>query len=97
MPTTNQPDRSMTHGIIGEPADVHADDAPTAATKQRDDPKPRRRNPVGIAAAKVMSALRGDKYMVDAYPAPGREHAVALGDDEAKARVCAERIPVKAD
>ncbi len=27
-----------------------------------------RRGPFGLAIAKVMSALRGDKYMVDAYP-----------------------------
>ena len=83
MPTTNQPDRSVTHGIIGEPADVHADDVPTAATEHREDPKSRRRNPARIAAAKVMSALHGDKYMVDAYPAAGREDAAAVGDDEA--------------
>ncbi len=70
----------MTHGIIREPADVHADHAPAAATKQRDDPKPRRRNPVRVAAAKVMGALRGDKYMVDAYPVVEREDAAARED-----------------
>jgi hypothetical protein len=68
----------MAPGIISEPADVQADDPPTAPTKQRDDLKPGRRNPVRLAAAKVMSALRGDKYMVDAYPAAGREDAAAL-------------------
>jgi hypothetical protein len=29
---------------------------------------PVRHGPFGLAFAKVMSALRGDKYMVDAYP-----------------------------
>jgi hypothetical protein len=86
MTTTNQADRSVTQGIISEPADVHADDVPTAATKQSENSKSRRRNPARIAAAKVMSALRGDKYMVDAYPAAGREDAAAVGDDEANAK-----------
>jgi len=36
-------------------------------------PEPRRRNPAKRAAAKVVSALRGDKYMVNAYPAAERE------------------------
>ncbi len=31
---------------------------------------PARHGPLGLAIAKVMSALRGDKYMVDAYPTP---------------------------
>ena len=94
MPTTTQPERSVASGIISEPADVHADDIPIATTKQRDDPKQRRRNPARIAAAKVMSALHGDKYMVDAYPAAGREDAAAPGDDEARA---AERRGIGGD
>jgi hypothetical protein len=31
---------------------------------------PARHGPLGLAIAKVMSALRGDKYMVDAYQEP---------------------------
>ena len=31
-----------------------------------------RRNPASKLLAKLLSALRGDKYMVDAYP-PGKE------------------------
>jgi hypothetical protein len=38
MTATNQPDRSPAPGIIPEPAHVH-DDAPTAATKQQDEPR----------------------------------------------------------
>lgn len=70
----------MAPGIISEPAEVQADDLPTAPNKQRDDSKPGRRNPVRLAATKVMSALRGDKYMVDAYPAAGREDGQHLVD-----------------
>jgi hypothetical protein len=29
---------------------------------------PRRRNPARIALAKVLSVIRGDRYMVNAYP-----------------------------
>jgi hypothetical protein len=32
---------------------------------------------VSSVLGKLMSALRGDKYMVDAYPAAGREDATA--------------------
>ena len=76
MTATNQSDRSPAPGILSEPVDVD-DDVPTAATEQRDEPQPGRRNPFRLAAAKVMSALRGDKYMVDAYPAAEREDAAA--------------------
>jgi hypothetical protein len=33
-----------------------------------------------------MSALHGDKYMVDAYPPAKREDAAALGDAGSRAR-----------
>ena len=80
MTATNQSDRSPAPGIIPEPAHVSSDVAPlTAATEKPDERKPGRRNPVRIAAAKVMSALRGDKYMVDAYPAAEREDAAVAG------------------
>jgi hypothetical protein len=81
MTATSQPDRSSAPGIIPEPVEVYDEPAaPTAATEQRDDAKPGRRNPVRLAAAKVMSALRGDKYMIDAYPAPGHEDAATRHD-----------------
>ena len=33
-----------------------------------------------IAVAKVMSALGGEKYMIDAYPAAGRDGGAASDD-----------------
>jgi hypothetical protein len=76
MTATNQPDRSVAPGILPDPVYVHDDrGAPTAATHQRGDRKPGRRNLLRIAAGAVMSALRGDKYIADAYPAAGREEA----------------------
>ncbi len=86
MTATSQPDRSSAPGIIPQPVEVYDDPAtPTAATEQRDDAKPGRRNPVRLAAAKVMSALRGDKYMIDAYPASGDEDAATQRDAEPRA------------
>jgi hypothetical protein len=64
---TSEPTGSPVPGVIAEPIRLR-DDAithgPTAP--------PRRRNPASILLAKLLSALRGDKYMVDAYP-PGKE------------------------
>jgi hypothetical protein len=79
MTTTNQPDWSPAPGIIPETVHVHDDNAPTAATAQRGKPTPRRRNPVRLVAPKVMGALRGDKYMVDTYPAAERDDAGRAG------------------
>ena len=63
MTATQPPQRSPAPGIIPGPVHVSHDAAPlSAATEKRDEPKGRR-NAVGIATAKVMSALRGDKYM----------------------------------
>jgi hypothetical protein len=77
MTATNEADRSPAPGIIPDPVYVHDDPGPaTAATKQRGGRKPGRRNPVRVAAATVMGALHGDKYMVDAYPAAGQAGAV---------------------
>jgi hypothetical protein len=74
--TANQPDRSSAPGIIPDPVFVHDDrGTPTAATQRRGGRKSGRRNPVRVAAARVMSALHGDQYMVDAYPAAGHAHA----------------------
>jgi len=86
MTPINQPDRSPAPGII--PGPVHVSDyaAPlNAATEQRDEPKGRR-NPVRTALAKVMSALQGDKYMVDAYPAAGPESAARSDDARSRTR-----------
>ncbi len=78
MTATNQSNRSPAPGIIPDPVHVHDDPAALTAAR-RGGSKPGRRNPLGIAAARVMSALHGDKYMVDAYPAAGPEHAAAPG------------------
>jgi hypothetical protein len=43
---------------------------------------PGRRNPASIVLAKLLSAMRGDKYMVDAYPPAWHGAAAArTGDD----------------
>jgi hypothetical protein len=81
MTATNQPDLSPAPGIIPEPARVTSDAIPlTAVTEKRDRPKSGRRNPVRTAIATVVSALRGDKYMVDAYPTAGSERGAPSGD-----------------
>ena len=81
MTATNQPDRSPAPGIIPEPVHLSRDATPlSAATEKPYDPKPGRRNPVRIAVAKVMSALGGEKYMIDAYPAAGRDGGAASDD-----------------
>lgn len=85
MTATNQPDLSPAPGIIPEPAHVTSDAIPlTAVTKKRDRPKSGRRNPVRTAIATVMSALRGDKYMVDAYPTAEHEQPKATDDPQAQ-------------
>jgi len=86
MTSINQSDRSPAPGII--PGPVHVSDyaAPlNAATEQRDEPKGRR-NPVRMASAKVMSALRGDKYMVGAYSPVSRDDPAASGDSGSSAQ-----------
>jgi hypothetical protein len=78
MTATKQPDLSLAPGIIPDPVYVHDDPAAlTAATKQGGECKRGRRNLLRVAAAAVMSALRGDKHMVDAYPAAGQADASA--------------------
>jgi len=85
MTATNQPDRSPAPGIIPEPVDLSHGAAPvTAATGQPVERKPARRNPAMIVFTKVMSALHGDKYMVDAYPTQGHDDAATA--DEAGPR-----------
>ena len=80
MTATQQPQRSPAPGIIPGRVHVSHDAAPlSAATEKRDEPKGRR-NAVGIATAKVMSALRGDKYMVHGSPTANRADPSASGD-----------------
>ncbi len=78
MTANKQSDRSPAPGIIPEPAHLNGEVAsPSAATRKPHNPKPGRRNPVSIALAAVARALRGDKYMADAYPAAERQDADA--------------------
>jgi hypothetical protein len=78
MTATNQSDRSPAPEILPEPVHVSDDAALPVTATEKDGPKSGRRHPVKFAVAKVMSALRGDKYMVDAYPAT--EHEAAAPD-----------------
>jgi hypothetical protein len=81
MTANSQSDRSPAPGIISEPAHLSSEVAsPPSATRKPDDPKPGRRNAVSIGLAKVARALRGDKYMVDAYPPAERDDAAAVDD-----------------
>ena len=87
MTATNQPDRSPAPGIIPSPPHLNDNLAwPPATSRKPDDPKPQRRNPVKIAFARVMSALHGDKYVVDAYPTAGHEDAAPSDDTGPRAR-----------
>ena len=82
MTTTDQPDRSAAPGIIPEPPHLNDNLAwPSAASRKPDERKPGPRNPIRIAVTRVMSALRGDKYMVDAYRTADNEDTAA--SDEA--------------
>ena len=76
---TDQSDRSPAPGIIPEPVRVY-DNPPIAAAEQQDQPRLTRPNPARLVAARVMSALRGDKYMVNAYPAAEHKDAPPLDD-----------------
>ena len=60
---TSEPTGSPVPGVIPEPIRVRED-----AHEIGPAPSPRRRNP----ASSLLSALRGDKHMVGAYP-PGKE------------------------
>ena len=67
---TIEPTGSPVPGVIPEPWRVHhdtvaADEHPTGAAMPASPPG--RRNPASIAHAELLSAIRGVKYMVDAY------------------------------
>ncbi len=86
MTATNQSDRSPAPGVI--PGAVHVRDGaarPAAVTETPNEPKGRR-NPVRTAGAKVMSALRGDKYMVGAYPSVRPDDPAASGNSGSSAQ-----------
>src|SRR5215218_4442127 len=85
---TIEPTGSPVPGVIPEPLRVHhdtvaADEHPSGSAMPASPPG--RRNPASIAHAKLLSAIRGVKYMADAYPPAW--HGAAAG----RAGVAAER------
>ena len=87
MTATNQSEPSPAPGIIPEPAHVNSDAAPlTPAIERAHNPKLGRPNLLRTGGAKVISALRGDKYMIDAYPPARHEDAKASDAEEARAQ-----------
>jgi hypothetical protein len=88
---TIEPSGSPVPGVIPEPVRVHHDtiaayERLTASGTTRSAPLPGR-SPASIALAKLLSAIRGDKHMVDAYP-PAWDGAVAAsaGDEVTQPR-----------
>jgi hypothetical protein len=78
---TIEPSGSPVPGVIPEPVRVHHDTIAahgrlTASGTTKPASLPGRRNPASIVLAKLLSAMRGDKHMVDAYP-PAWQGAVA--------------------
>jgi hypothetical protein len=62
QPTTTEPPRSPAPGVVPEPVRVQGDGDTTPTTA------PQQRNPALMVLAKLLSVIRGDKYMADAYP-----------------------------
>ena len=60
-----EPAVSPVPGVVPEPVRVDRDAEPVA----------HRPNAARIVLAKLLSALRGDKYMADAYPSDGQPGA----------------------
>ena len=88
---TIEPTGSPVPGVIPEPVRAHRDTVaaherpaatPTASGTTKPASSPGRRNPASIALARLLSALRGDKYMVDAYPPAWHGAAAARAGDE---------------
>ena len=88
---TIEPTGSPVPGVIPEPVRVHRDTVaaherlaatPTASGATKPASSPGRRNLASIALARLLSALRGDKYMVDAYPPAWHGAAAARAGDE---------------
>jgi hypothetical protein len=84
---TIEPSGSPVPGVVPEPLRVHHDtiaayERLTASGTTMPASLPGRWSPASIALAKVLSAIRGDKHMVDAYP-PAWDGAVAAcaGDE----------------
>jgi hypothetical protein len=69
--STIEPPDSPVPGVIPEPVRIRRDAEATPTTARR------QRNPAGIGLAKLLSVIRGDKYMADAYPADGPRSGAA--------------------
>ena len=69
--------------IVSEPV-VGLTEAPSDQTTPPASPGPR--HPVRFVLAKVLGALRGDRYMVGAYPPDSLESASSTRHDEARRR-----------
>jgi hypothetical protein len=93
---TMGPSGSPVPGVTPEPIRVHHDSAPahegrlaapkTGATTERATP-PRRRNPASVLLAKLLSAVRGDKYLANDHPSTRDMPAAArVGDDHGEAQ-----------
>ena len=87
---TIEPTGSPAPGLIPEPLPVHHDTVAAherlTATSTTSTIMPAssagRRNPASIVLAKLLGAIRGDKYMVDAYPPAWHGAAAARAGDE---------------
>jgi hypothetical protein len=85
-----EPAGSPVPGVIPEPRRVHHAPAagserppttsPTSGTTMPAS-SPGRRNPARRLLAKLLSAIRGDKYMIDAYPPDWHGGAAARTED----------------
>jgi hypothetical protein len=60
--STMEPPGSPYPGILPEPVRVHHGAGASATTARH------RRNPARMVLAKLLSVIRGDTYMADAYP-----------------------------
>ena len=85
MTANNKSDRSPAPGIIPGPVQVTDGAAPPPVVREKRDEPKGRPNPVRIASAKVMSALRGDKHMVGAYPTLSADDPAAPGNSGSNA------------
>ena len=73
--TTIEPPGSAAPGIVPEPVRVRRDAEATPATARHQP------NPASMVLAKLLSVIRGDKYMADAYPPDGPPGAATHAKD----------------
>ena len=78
--STIEPPGSPVPGIVPEPVRVHRDAEATPTTARH------RRNRARMVLAKLLSVIRGDKYMAGAYPPDWHGAAAAAAADRTKRR-----------